>query len=203
MPVVGLTGGIASGKSTVAELFRRKGAVVLDADAIAKQVMAPGGPAYPAVVERFGSEVLSGSGEINRAGLAGLVFSDPAARKDLEEITHPEIFRRLAQEVKMCPREKIVVVEAALLIETLDRWRGGLGLDAVVLVLGPREDQLQRLVGRRGLDEASALARIDAQGSWDAKAQLADYVIDNTGSVQDLEKAAANVWDKLTARLGQ
>lgn len=200
MAVVGLTGGIASGKSTVARLFRSKGAVILDADQAARDALAPGKPALRQVLERFGNGILTDQGDIDRAVLADLVFSDREAREDLERIVHPEIFRILSERIAAAPSDSIVVIEAALLIETLEKWKGDLKPAVLIVVSSRPEDQLKRLIADRGLTRPEARARIDTQGPWAEKLEAADYVLSNTGSKEDLERAAGAVWDELENR---
>lgn len=203
MPVVGLTGGIASGKSTVARFFAGWGAVLIDADEIAKQMVRPDGPAYQSVLTQFGERIVAPDGSIQRDRLAEIVFGDAQARRKLEEITHPHIFGALASRVqKLGPRE-VVVVEAALLLETLDKWQNELKPSAIVMVFSSAEERLKRLTTGRLLDEEAAFRRIQAQGPWEEKVMLADYVLYNTGSLEDLKVAAAQVWESLTNRLSQ
>jgi dephospho-CoA kinase len=198
MLVIGLSGGIASGKSTVARLLEERGAEVIDADRIGHAVLAPRGAARDEVLARFGPEVLGPDGGIDRARLGALVFADPVARRDLEAISHPHIYaemeRRLAQ-----PHAEgaVVVIDAPLLVET-----GGaraLGIRALAVVAATPEQQLDRAVAR-GTPPDRALAVIAAQASLSAKMAAADYVIDNRGALADLEAGVATFWADLTAR---
>lgn len=200
MPVVGLTGGIASGKSTVARVFRSRGAVVLDADEAAREVTAPESPVYRAVLKRFGPSIMGADGRIDRARLGELVFSDQAARRALEELTHPAILRNLAERVRREPAERIKVIEAALLFETLESWPDDLRPDLVIVVTSTPGDQIRRLKETRGLSEEAARARIRARPSREEKETAPDYVLSNTGSVEDLERAAERVWKELSGR---
>lgn len=201
MIVIGLTGGIASGKSTVARLLEKRGALVIDADRIGHEVLAPGGPAFEAVVERFGEEILDAGGRVDRAKLGALVFSDPDARRDLEAITHPVIYAEIVRRLDEVRRsDRVVVLDAPLLVETLpDRGRS-LGLLALVVVAADVGDQVTRLIGDRGMTGEGARARIGAQAPPERKLAAADYVIDNRGSVEDLEWGVELLWNDLVAR---
>lgn len=197
MLLVGLTGGIGSGKSTVARLLEERGAVVFDADVFAREAVAPGTPGHHAVVERFGANVLAPGGELDREALAAIVFADPAARRDLEAIVHPEVRRLLAEG---CDRyrdtDRVVVFGAPLLIET------GMhsAFDLLIVVAAPVETQIARLLRDRGMSEAQARARIDAQAPTAEKIAYAHFVVDNDGSPEDLERRIDEVWDVLRSR---
>ena len=194
---VGLTGGIASGKTTVASTFRRLGAVIVDADAIAHALLEPGGSAYDAVVARFGAGILDDEKRIVRPALAGIVFSDAKARADLESILHPQILdqaeRRTAFELARRPAP-IAVVEAALLVETGSYRR----FDRLVLAACSREAQLQRLTAR-GLTPEQAYARIESQGSLESKKAVADFVIDTEGTLEQTRAQSEQVYASLLA----
>jgi dephospho-CoA kinase len=193
--VVGLTGGIGSGKSTVAARLAARGAEVIDLDAIARQVAAPGGAAYQALVDHFGAGVVTGDGALDRAAIARRAFADPAELAALNAITHPAIVaeagRRLAA---VSPDQDIVVVDVPLL-DAASRQR--YGLDAVVVVDAPVETAIRRLVEQRGFDEADARARIAAQMSGEDRRRLADFVVDNRGSLPDLDAAVDALWEWL------
>jgi len=194
---VGLTGGIASGKTTVARTFRRLGAVVLDADVIAHDLLEPGGAAYGAVVARFGTGILDGERRIVRPSLATIVFSDPQARADLEALLHPRILeqaeRRLAFELarRTAP---VAVLEASLLVETGSYRR----FDRLVVAACSREAQMQRLTAR-GLPSDQAFARLEAQGPLEAKKAAADYVIDTEGTLEQTRLQSERVYTALVA----
>ncbi|HZB67464.1 MAG TPA: dephospho-CoA kinase, partial [Ornithinibacter sp.] len=162
---VGLTGGIGSGKSTVSAQLASLGAVVVDADAVAREVVEPGMPAFAAVVERFGPEVLRPDGALDRPALGRLVFADPAALRDLEAITHPQIWARTEEIVAGARPDAVVVHDMPLLVEK------GMGAEYhLVLVVGAAEEvRLRRLVDQRGMSEADARARIAAQADDDAR----------------------------------
>ena len=194
---VGLTGGIASGKTTVALTFRRLGAVVLDADLLGHELLEPGGSAHQAVVARFGPAILDGEGRVDRPALAAIVFSDAKARADLEALLHPRILehaeRRLAFELARRPAP-VAVLEAALLVETGLYRR----FDRLVLASCSRHAQMQRLTAR-GLTPEQALARVEAQGSLEAKKAVADFVIDTGGTLEHTRSQSERVYASLVA----
>lgn len=196
MILVGLTGGIGSGKSTVARLLEERGAVVVDADELARKAVEPGGPGHDRVVERFGDAVVGADGAIDRAALADLIFDDPEARRDLEAIVHPEVFRLLQDVVRRHQGEDAVVVfDAALLVETgFDH-----ACDVVVVVSAPDDLQVRRLV-ERGMDEQEARRRIAAQIEPEARDARADILIPNAGSLDELERRVDRVWATLKER---
>lgn len=201
MILVGLTGGIASGKSTVADLLRRKGARVIDADRIGQASYRPGGPAYDRVIERFGEGILDESGEVDRRRLSDIVFSDPEALKDLNAITHPVIADEIARLVEeQRESDGMVVLDAALLIEILGGGKRPPGFDAVVVVAADVQDQVERLVRERAMEEGAAQARISSQAAAEAKLAAADYVLDNRGSLEDLKASVDSLWELLTSR---
>jgi len=192
MVVIGLTGNIATGKSTVARMLADLGAEIIDADTVAHQVMLPGTVAHQAIVKRFGDAILAADGSINRAALGSIVFSDSQALSDLESIVHPEveaaIRARLAQS-----DAPVVVVEAIKLLEAgLDRY-----CDSVWVTTSPRETQIQRLMQTRGLSREQALQRMDAQPDPSAKLARADVVIDNSGSLDQTRAQVQQAWRSL------
>lgn len=192
--IVGLTGGIGSGKSTVAALLAEWGAVVVDADAIAREALEPGRPAYAAVVDRFGDAVLESSGRIDRPGLARLVFSDAEALADLNGIVHPRVGEEVARRIGQAGPDQIVVIDVPLLVEAARR-----GYDAVVVVEAPEGVRLERL-RRRGLDEADARRRMSAQASDQERRLAADFVLDNEGSRESLSGQVEALWSELSGR---
>lgn len=184
--VVGLTGGIASGKSVVLRFFSEAGARTVDADAIVEELEQPGRPVYQAIVAAFGPEFVSADGSLDKKRLAGLVFSQPAARKKLEEIVHPAVLERLRQEMERARTEGValLVVEVPLLYELgLEAW-----FDAVVVVTATEEQQIERMVARDHLDESEARSRLHAQVPLAQKVRRADWVIDNRGSLAATRK---------------
>lgn len=198
--MIGLTGGIGSGKSTVASLLADKGAVVIDADGISREVMAPGGAAYGPIVERFGPGVVAADGTLDRPGLAEIVFRDRDALKDLEGLTHPAIGRLMAERLAEAAADpaRVVVMDIPLLAEGTGRERYGLG--AVIVVDTPPDVALERLVGQRGMDPADARARMANQAGREERLALADHVIDNSGSLEHLADEVDRVWRELQAR---
>lgn len=196
--VFGLTGGIASGKSTVASILRERGIPVVDADQVARDVVAPGTPGLEAIVERFGEEVIDDNGELDRKRLGDLVFGDEESRLALEAITHPRIatesMRRLM--AAMAQGSEIVFYEAALLVET-GRFRD---FAALVVVSAPEAAQLERLMSRDGLSRDAARSRIDSQMPLDDKIACADFVIENVGTVNALNTRVDELLDWASAR---
>jgi dephospho-CoA kinase len=192
MLLLGLTGGIGAGKSTVAELLAVRGAVIVDADQIAREVVEPGGPAYQPLIDRFGSDIVKPDGTLDRAALAARAFPDAESLADLNRITHPAIRDRIAGLVAaQAETDRVVILDAALL--TLG-MRGDYGLAGVIVVDTPVGVAVDRLVRLRGLSEADARARIAAQASREERRKMANVVIDNSGSVADLEAAVARAW---------
>lgn len=187
---VGLTGGIGSGKSSVAARLAGLGAVVIDADRIAREVVEPGMPSLSAIRERFGPSVVSDDGILDRAGLGRIVFGDRAALRDLEAITHPAIWARTAELFAAAPDDAIVVHDMPLLVEA-----GMTGEYHLVLaVLTDTETRVQRLVEHRGIPEDDARQRIAAQADDDARRAAADVLLDNNGSPEDLTIAVDALW---------
>ncbi len=189
--VVGVTGGIGSGKSTVAALLGQRGAVVVDADHIARQVVEPGQPAYHAVVERFGPGVVAPDGGLDRSRLGAIVFSDATARADLEAVTHPPIRRAMAERVATAGPDDVVVLVVPLLAEA---GREGLPLDAVVVVDCPVDTAVARLVRGRGMAEEDVRSRVAAQATRDERLRTADFVVDNSGDLGDLAAEVDRCW---------
>ncbi len=192
--LIGLTGGIASGKSTVSRCLEEAGIPVIDADEIARHVVKPGHKAYTEVVNRFGRWVLGEEGEIDRARLGALVFEDEKARKDLEAITHPEIVREIARRIRDFEKKPgLIVIDAALLFES------GLSqsMDRNILVTASPEVQLKRLMDRDGLTEAEARRRIEAQMPSEEKLKRADFVIDNSGTPEEAQRQVLAVLQEI------
>lgn len=190
--LIGLTGNIATGKSLVGEMLAGLGASVIDADRVAHEVMRAGGPAFSAVVEAFGSAVLAADGTIDRAKLGDIVFRDAGALARLEAAVHPaviaEVDRRIARAT-----EPVVVVEAIKLIETGMHRR----YDALWVVTAPRHLQISRLMAARGLTEEEAVLRVDAQPPQEEKAALADRILANDGSLDQLHQEVRRAWTQL------
>jgi dephospho-CoA kinase len=193
MLTVGLTGGIGSGKSTVSGLLAKRGAVVIDADLIAREVVEPGQPALEALVDRFGPSILTAGGDLDRPALAAVAFLDEAARLDLNRIVHPAVGALMAQRLAeaVAKGAGVVVLDIPLLAEGgRDRY----DIAGVVVVDAPPEVALARLVGQRGMSEADALARIRSQASREERLAIADVVIDNQGGLVDLEEEVERAW---------
>jgi dephospho-CoA kinase len=191
--VVGLTGGIASGKSSVATLLAARGAVLIDADVLAREVVAAGTPLLRRIADRFGDDVLAPDGSLDRAALGSIVFGDPAARHDLEALIHPAVRQRAAELQADAPDGAVVVHVIPLLVET---GQAG-GFDHVIVVDVPESTQVERFHGRDGGDAEAAAARIRAQASRAERLAAADIVIDNSGSPADLVRQVDEVWERL------
>ena len=190
MLVVGLTGGIGSGKSTVSALLAARGAVVIDADAIVREVQQPGTPVFDAIVERFGPGVVAADGTLDRQAVADIVFNDPGALADLNGIVHPavgiEIATRLAAEAET---DHVVVLDIPLLVEG-----GRHDVAGVIVVDTPVDVAVRRLVEQRGMSEEDARARMANQASREERLARADVVVDNSGSLADLEAEVDTAW---------
>jgi len=196
---IAITGGIGSGKSAVSARLAAHGAIVVDADAIAREVVEPGTPGLAEVVAEFGTAVLRADGSLDRPAMAALVFSDPQRRRALEAIVHPLVAARSTELLAAAPADAVVVYDVPLLAESMRTTRAaGHGFDAVVVVTAPRDLRVRRLVGR-GLTAADAEARIDAQASDEERRAIADHVVDNSGTLDDLDEAVDAVWVALTA----
>ena len=196
--LVGLTGGIATGKSTVSEMLRRIGAEVIDADVLAREVVEPGRPAFVATVAEFGREVLHPDGALDRAKLGAIVFADPAKRQRLEAITHPAIRERFAErlaELEARGFDGLVFFDAAVIVES----GGYKTLDRLVVVVTDEATEQARLMARDGIGRAEALQKIRSQMPVADKAKLAHYVIDNTGDRAATEAQARAVYAALLA----
>jgi dephospho-CoA kinase len=193
--VVGLTGGIASGKSSVATLLAARGAVIIDADVLARDVVAKGAPLLGEVAGRFGPGVLAADGSLDRAALGRIVFADPAARQDLEALIHPAVRRRAAELQSAAPAGAVVVHVIPLLVETGQSDR----FDLVVVVDADEATQLARIRTRDGLDESAGHARIAVQTTREHRLGAADVVIDNSGTQADLERQVSRLWQRLTS----
>ena len=195
MRIIGLTGGIAAGKSTVSGRWAEHGAVVVDADRLARDAVAPGSPGLEQVAERFGPSVIAADGTLDRPALGAVVFSDPAARKDLEAITHPEVWRLAQAAFDAAERanpDAVVVYDVPLLAEA--RGSRPLRFDAVVVVDAPAAMRIERLVQHRGMSRQEAERRVGAQASDADRLALADHVVDATGTLEDTVRSADQVW---------
>lgn len=195
---VGLTGGIASGKSMVADELAARGAIIIDADVLAREVVEPGTPALAAIIDRFGAEVLR-DGQIDRARLAQIVFADPHARRDLERIVHPAVRARAAELERAAGDAAVVVHVIPLLVETGQHE----DFDVVVTVDADHETQIQRLMVRNGFTRAEAESRIAAQASREDRRRAADVVVDNTGSLTQLREQIDALWAELSSAVAR
>jgi dephospho-CoA kinase len=198
MLAVGLTGGIGSGKSTVGELLVRRGAALIDADRIAREVVEPGEPAHAALVERFGRTILHGDGTLDRAALAAIAFPDPEKLAALNAITHPAIAAVMAERRAAHEGTDHIVVEDIPLLTAAHRQQ--LSLDVVVVVDCPTDIAVERLVSQRGFSRRDAEARVAAQISREERRRDADYVVDNASGRAELEASVDRLWTALLAR---
>jgi dephospho-CoA kinase len=191
--LVGLTGGIGAGKSTVSELLAARGAVIVDADAIVRELQAPGGAIVSRLADRFGDGVVSADGSLDRAAVAAIVFHDEQALEDLNAIVHPAVREEMARRVDVeRDTDHVVVLDIPLLTENPRK-----DLAAVLVVDVPIDVAVERLVASRGMDETDARARIASQANRDDRLALATHVIDNTGDVDDLRARVDEVWGEL------
>jgi len=199
MFVIGLTGGIGSGKSTVSDMLRAKGAAVVYADQVGHEVYKPGTAVWDEVVAAFGRQVLTADGEIDRRKLGGIVFADPEARRHLNAITHPPMRRLMAERLDELRRQgvRVAVLEAALLIEA--SWADL--TDEVWLTLAPPAVAAERLMQRSGLSREEAEARIVSQLSNEERLEHADMVIDTNCSLEEVARRVDELWEGLMARL--
>jgi dephospho-CoA kinase len=195
--LVGLTGGIGAGKSTVAELLAARGAVIIDADQVARAVVEPGQPALDKLVERFGKGIIDADGQLDRGALAKLVFGDDEARRDLEAITHPAINDEFSRRVVEAPTDAVVVLDVPLLAESEQARKRP--YQTVIVVEAPRDVRLERLEAR-GVDRADAEARMAAQAGDEERRKIATHVVDNARDRADLERQIDEVWADLQRR---
>ena len=191
---LGLTGGIGSGKSTAARMFADLGAIVIDADAIAKEVLEPGQVGYESVINNFGEEILDSSGNIDRVILAGKVFESSIKLKELEEIVHPAVANKVAQIRESLPAGSTIIYDTPLLIEKSLRQQ----FDQVIVVLAPEDLRTQRLLAR-GLAQNDIIARMSNQATDEQRREIANYVIDNSSSLVELREEVQKVWTQISA----
>lgn len=190
---LGLTGGIGSGKSTAARMFADLGAIVIDADAIAKEVLEPGQVGYESVVNNFGEEILDSSGNIDRLILAGKVFGDTTKLKELEEIVHPAVANKVAQIRESLPAGSTIIYDTPLLIEKSLQQQ----FDQVIVVLAPEALRTQRLLAR-GLAQNDIIARMSNQATDEQRREIANYVIDNSSTLVELREEVQKVWTQIS-----
>ena len=195
MRLIGLTGNIASGKSAVSDMLAQRGATIIDADVLARQAVTKGSPALDAIIAKWGEGVLDSEGNLDRAALRHVVFDNQEDLDALNEIVHPDVLRRRAEEIAAARArgDKVVVSVIPLLFERhlADQF------DSIVLVDAPRSERLDRIVRDRGLEETEAMKMIAAQMPSDLKRARADYVIENAGSLDDLEGEVNRVWEEI------
>lgn len=196
---IGLTGGIGAGKSAVSSFLGDLGARIVDADQIAREVVAPGTPALAQIVQVFGAHILDSAGGLDRPGLARLVFGDDKARQQLNAIVHPKVRERSAQIVADAAQDAVVVHDIPLLAE----GTSAATFHLVLVVHTPLVVRLERLAQSRGMTEAEAMARIDSQASDEQRAAIADVLIDNGGSRPDLERSVQLLWTERLAPYAQ
>ena len=195
MILVGLTGGIGSGKSTVSAMLAERGAEIVDADVITREVQRPGSPVVEKIVERFGKSVVDGDGALIRPALAEIVFSDADALRDLNGIVHPAVAKEMNRHVEAArTTDTIVVLDIPLLTENPRK-----GLQGKIVVDVPPDVQVERLVRYRGFSEDDARARISKQASREERLKDADFVVDNSGDVADLDPQIERLWTWLTS----
>lgn len=195
MILVGLTGGIGSGKSTVSELLRERGAVVIDADAITREVQEPGSPVLEDLVAAFGRDVIAADGSLDRAAVAGIVFGDPDALKKLNAIVHPAVGRLMNSRIlEQRESDNVVVLDIPLLTENPRE-----GLQGRIVIDVPVETQVSRLVDHRGFTEEDARARIARQAAREERLATADFVIDNSGAPDRLTEQIDRLWEWLVS----
>jgi dephospho-CoA kinase len=194
MIAIGLTGGIGSGKSAVARLLAAKGAAVIDADEIAREVVAPGGMAYEEVVRRFGDRVVTGDGSIDRAALGAIVFADEGARRELNAVVHPAVGAVMGERIAAAAVDsEVVVLDIPLLVEAGGRSRYQVA--GVLVVDAPLDIARERLVRLRGMSEDEVSARMAAQATREQRLAVADFVILNMGTMDELEAMTERAWD--------
>ena len=199
MLLVGLTGGIGSGKSTVARLLERRGAVVIDADQLARDAVAKGTPGFEAVVRAFGEEIVAPDGDLDRRALAAIIFSDPERKSALESIVHPEVARRFGEQVdELRGTDRVVVYVSPLLVE--------LGLapafDVVIVVTASPHLRVSRVASGRDLSPDDVRGRMASQATDEQRMEVADILVDNDGSLAELEPQVDRIWSDLVARAG-
>ena len=195
MRLIGLTGNIASGKSAVSDMLAQRGATIIDADVLARDAVTRGSPALEAIVQKWGNEVLDERGDLDRAALRHVVFDHQTDLDALNEIVHPDVARRRAEAIAVARKrgDKVVVSVIPLLFERhlADQF------DSIVLVDAPRSERLERIVRDRGIDETEAMKMIASQMPSDLKRARADYVIENSGTLEELEDEVSRVWDAI------
>lgn len=200
MHLIALTGGIASGKSTVAARLAEHGAIIVDADLLAREVVEPGTPALRAIAQRFGPDVIATDGSLDRPRLGAIVFADEQSRLDLNAITHPAVWNRARELFAAAQRrdpDAVVVYDVPLLVEASDGRP--FHFDRVVTVHAPAEERMRRLIELRGLSREDAAARVAAQATDEERSAVADVVIDASGSIEHTREQADALWNSMHA----
>ena len=195
--IIGLTGNIASGKTTVGEMFEKLGAKVIDADRVARSVVEPQKPAWKEIVDTFGSGVLNSEGTVDREKLGNIVFNNEDKRALLNEITHPRIAQEITELIESERKggTRIIIIEAALIVEK-DGWLKEV-IDGLIVVTADEESRIERLMSRNGYSKDEALARINAQMQSAEKEKHGDFIIDNSGSPEATESQVICIWEKI------
>jgi dephospho-CoA kinase len=194
MTLIGLTGGIGSGKSTIARRLADHGAVIIDADHVAREVVEPGTPALAQIVATFGPHILTQEGSLNRGALGEIVFSDPRKRQLLNDIVHPAVRERTAVLFAQSPQDCIVVYDVPLLVETSNEYR----FDAIIVASAPETVRIERLMEHRGMLESEAAARIESQAPEEERLKIANHVIDTSGDISHTYAQVDALWNELT-----
>ncbi|WP_345469516.1 dephospho-CoA kinase [Glutamicibacter ectropisis] len=194
MKHVGLTGGVASGKSAVAAQLAALGAVVIDADALAREVVAPGTKGLAEITEHFGPSVILADGSLDRQALGAIVFADEQARTKLNGIVHPLVRERAAELRAQAPADALVIEDIPLLVESGQAEN----FDAVIVVQAPHEERIRRMIQNRGWSADEAQSRMDAQATDEQRSAVADYVLDNSGTLEELRAQVNALYKQLT-----
>jgi dephospho-CoA kinase len=194
--LIGLTGGIGAGKSTVAGALRKLGAVIVDADVVAREVVAPGQHALHEIVSAFGVDVLNEDGSLNRQVLGNLVFTNPDKLQTLNSIVHPAVRERTERYFAEAPQDSVVVYDVPLLIEAGSNYP----FDLVVVVMAPEDIRVERLMTQRGMTESEARSRIESQATDEQRLNVADFVIDTAGTLEHTDEQVRNLWNTVALR---
>lgn len=195
MKLIGLTGGIGSGKSTIARRLKELGARVIDADVVSREVVEPGQPALAAIVATFGAHVLNADGTLNRAQLGDIVFTDKEARDKLNNIVHPAVRERSQKLFSEAKDHEVVVYDVPLLVESENSY----SFEHIIVASAPEQIRVERLMEHRGMTESEARARIESQASEESRLSLADTVIDTSGSLEETYSQVARFWKEITS----
>jgi dephospho-CoA kinase len=193
MKLVGLTGGIGSGKSTIARRLAEHGAHIIDADQVAREVVAPGTSALAEIAAVFGSHMISSDGTLNRGALGDIVFSDPAKRIQLNAIVHPAVQKRTQELFALAPQDAVVVYDVPLLVETQNEY----SFDDIVVATAPENVRIERLMEHRGMLESEAAARIESQAPEEERLKIASHVIDTSGDISHTYSLVDALWSQL------